>query len=78
MARKLTLEKNQDKTDVLSKLSTREFEVLGLICNGNKNSEIAKELNINPKTVSTYKSRLMHKLEVKNIIGLIDFGRQKK
>ena len=39
---------------------------------------IAKELNINPKTVSTYKSRLMHKLEVKNIIGLIDFGRQKK
>jgi DNA-binding NarL/FixJ family response regulator len=78
MARKLTLEKNQDKTDVLSRLSTREFEVLGLICNGNKNSEIAKELNINPKTVSTYKSRLMHKLEVKNIIGLIDFGRQKK
>jgi len=78
MARKLTLEKNQDKTDVLSKLSTREFEVLGLICNGNKNSEIAKELNINPKTVSTYKSRLMHKLEVKNIVGLIDFGRQKK
>ena len=45
---------------------------------GSKNSEIAKELNINPKTVSTYKSRLMHKLEVKNIIGLIDFGRQKK
>jgi DNA-binding NarL/FixJ family response regulator len=78
MARKLTLEKNQDKTDVLSRLSTREFEVLGLICNGCKNSEIAKELNINPKTVSTYKSRLMHKLEVKNIIGLIDFGRQKK
>jgi len=61
-----------------SRLSTREFEVLGLICNGNKNSEIAKELNINPKTVSTYKSRLMRKLEVKNIIGLIDFGRQKK
>ena len=36
MARKLTLEKNQDKTDILSKLSTREFEVLNLFVMGVK------------------------------------------
>ena len=35
------------------------------------------ELSINPKTVSTYKSRLMKKLQVNNIIALIDLGRQK-
>ena len=78
MARKLTFEKNQEKIDLFSKLSTREFEVLSLICSGKKNNEIANELSINPKTVSTYKSRLMRKLQAKNIIALIDLGRQRK
>jgi DNA-binding NarL/FixJ family response regulator len=55
----------------------REIEVLKLICNGKKNREIADELDINPKTVSTYKSRLMTKLNVTNLISLIDLGRQK-
>jgi DNA-binding CsgD family transcriptional regulator len=38
---------------------------------------MAVELSINPKTVSTYKTRLMKKLQVNNIIALIDLGRQK-
>jgi DNA-binding NarL/FixJ family response regulator len=77
MARKLTFEKNQEQTNLYNKLSTREIEVLNLICSGKKNSEMAIELNINAKTVSTYKSRLMKKLQVDNIIALIDLGRQK-
>ncbi len=77
MAQKLTFAKNQNDTDLYQKLSVREIEVLKLICNGKKNNEIAKELNINPKTVSTYKSRLMKKLNVTNLISLIDLGRQK-
>ncbi len=54
------------------KLSTREIEVLKLISTGRKNKEIAKELNINEKTVSTYKARLMKKLNVSNIVDLIN------
>jgi DNA-binding NarL/FixJ family response regulator len=77
MAQKLTFDKNKDNTDLYQKLSTREIEVLKLICNGKKNNEIAEELNINPKTVSTYKSRLMTKLNVTNLISLIDLGRLK-
>lgn len=77
MAQKLTFDKNQNDTDLYQKLSVREIEVLKLICNGKKNNEIANELNINPKTVSTYKSRLMVKLNVTNLISLIDLGRQK-
>ncbi|MGB0185749.1 MAG: response regulator [Flavobacteriaceae bacterium] len=77
MAQKLTFDKNQNDTDLYQKLSVREIEVLKLICNGKKNNEIADELNINPKTVSTYKSRLMVKLNVTNLISLIDLGRQK-
>lgn len=78
MARKLTFEKNKEQTNLYNKLSTREIEVLNLICSGKKNNEMAVELNINQKTVSTYKTRLMKKLQVNNIIALIDLGRQKK
>ena len=77
MARKLTFEKNKEQTNLYNRLSTREIEVLNLICSGKKNTEMAVELNINPKTISTYKSRLMKKLQVDNIIALIDLGRQK-
>lgn len=77
MAQKLTFDKNPNDSDLYHKLSMREVEVLKLICNGKKNYEIADELSINPKTVSTYKSRLMAKLNVSNLISLIDLGRQK-
>lgn len=77
MAQKLTFDKNKGEADLYHKLSTREIEVLKLICNGKKNNQIAEELNINPKTVSTYKSRLMKKLNVTNLISLIDLGRLK-
>ena len=77
MAQKLTFDKNKGGMDLYHKLSTREIEVLKLICNGKKNNQIAEELNINPKTVSTYKSRLMTKLNVTNLISLIDLGRLK-
>ena len=77
MAQKLTFDKNHDHSNLYNKLSTREIEVLNLICSGKKNHEIASALEINPKTVSTYKSRLMTKLQVNNLIALIDLGRQK-
>ncbi len=54
------------------KLSTREAEVLKLLTIGKKNKEIAKELDINEKTVSTYKARLMRKLKVTNLVDLVN------
>ena len=54
------------------KLSTREAEVLKLLTLGKKNKEISKELNINEKTVSTYKARLMRKLKVTNLVDLVN------
>jgi len=54
------------------KLSTRETEVLKLLTIGKKNKEISKELDINEKTVSTYKARLMRKLKVTNLVDLVN------
>ncbi|WP_452221735.1 response regulator [Lacinutrix salivirga] len=54
------------------KLSVREIEVLKLLSSGKKNKEIAIELDINEKTVSTYKARLMKKLNVSNLVDLVE------
>lgn len=79
LAQTLTFEKNSQGTmNLYKKLSTREVEVLKLISSGKRNNEIASQLDINEKTVSTYKLRLMKKLNVSNLVELIDHGRQNK
>ncbi|MEJ2162157.1 MAG: response regulator transcription factor, partial [Robiginitalea sp.] len=53
------------------KLSTREMEVLKMLANGKRNKEVALGLNLNEKTVSTYKAQLMKKLNVDNMVDLL-------
>ena len=57
------------------KLSTREIEVLNLLSTGKRNKDIAEALDINEKTVSTYKTRLLKKLRVDNLADLITQSR---
>ena len=72
IAQQMTLGRRVTRSgSVYKKLSTREIEVLKLLSSGRKNKEVARELNINEKTVSTYKARLMKKLNVNNIVDLI-------
>lgn len=61
----------KSRSRMFKKLSTREVEVLKLLSIGRKNKEVAQELDINEKTVSTYKARLFKKLNVSNIVDLI-------
>jgi len=51
-------------TEKLNSLSKRELQVLKLFFRGKRNIEISKKLNINQKTVNTYITRVMKKLEV--------------
>ncbi|MEO9954020.1 response regulator transcription factor [Nonlabens sp.] len=68
---------NKQTSNILKfkKLSTREIEVLNLLSRGKRNKEIAQQLSINEKTVSTYKTRLLKKLNVDNIADLIHQSR---
>ena len=61
----------EKKTGVFKKLSNREVQVLRYLKDGKKNLEIASILNLNEKTISTYKLRLLHKLNVTNLIDLV-------
>lgn len=51
-------------------LSKQELEVAKMLCEGHQNKDIAAAMNLSQKTVSTYKMRIMNKLEVKSIIEL--------
>ncbi len=69
----LALIAKQNKSERLyRKLSNREIEVLRYLSDGKKNNEISKILNLNEKTVSTYKLRLLTKLNVTNLVDLVN------
>lgn len=52
-------------------LSEREREILKLVVEGKTSAEIAEMLFLSPKTVESYRSRMMHKLDVPNQSALI-------
>lgn len=56
--------------DSVSTLTEREFEVFCRLAEGWPVKKIAKSLFISPKTVATYQTRIMHKLDVSNIATL--------
>jgi len=67
----LEAEEHNDGKGLLEKLSAREREILQLVVEGKSSAEIGKILFLSPKTVETYRSRLMSKLDVSDLPGLV-------
>lgn len=63
-------------TNPLDGLSPREREILQLVAEGKTSQEIAERLSISSKTVDTYRSRLMRKIGVEDMAGLVKFAIQ--
>ncbi len=57
-----------------TRLSDREFQVFQLIANGAAVGEIAKQLSLSVKTVSTHKTRIMEKMGLANQAELIRYA----
>ena len=58
----------------INSLSQRELEVLQLVVEGKTSVEIAELLSLSPKSIETYRSRLMQKLGTNNIPALVKFA----
>jgi two-component system invasion response regulator UvrY len=71
IAQQLALSMLPGQDSIIDSLSKRELLILMMIAQGHKNNEIAKTLNISPKTVSTYRARLHEKLGVKSDIEMV-------
>jgi DNA-binding NarL/FixJ family response regulator len=63
--------------DLLSKLSQREREVLQLLAEGHTGAQIAERLSLSQKTVETYRARLVEKLGIRDVAGLVRFAIQR-
>jgi DNA-binding NarL/FixJ family response regulator len=63
-------------TSPLNSLSPRERHILQMVVEGKSSMVIAKILHLSPKTVETYRSRMMQKLGVQNLPSLIRFAIQ--
>ncbi|MBE9581274.1 MAG: response regulator transcription factor [Proteobacteria bacterium] len=58
----------------LERLSPREREILQLVAEGKSSAQIAETIYLSPKTVETYRSRLMQKLGVSDLPSLVKFA----
>jgi DNA-binding NarL/FixJ family response regulator len=77
LLRRESIDKKEDKADHLASLSKREYEVFTLLVDGMRPKDIAKSLEISPKTVDTYRANIMRKLEIDGIAGLVRFAIQR-
>jgi len=57
-------------------LSSREREVIRLVALGHSSKEIARVLDISPRTVDTYRNRLMHKLGLHSVADVVRYAVQ--
>jgi DNA-binding NarL/FixJ family response regulator len=60
------------------KLSDREFEVLRLLVDGKSPTDIAEQLHLSVKTVSTHKTRMLEKLGLKSTADLVRYAIETK
>src|SRR6476620_2317644 len=66
----------EGEVDAVERLSDRELEILELIGKGNEVRQIAKLLNLSPKTVETHRAHIKDKLDLKNSREVARFALQ--
>jgi two-component system, NarL family, invasion response regulator UvrY len=75
LAEKLALDLEADRGKQLhEKLSDREYQVLCMMASGQRVKEIASELCLSVKTISTYRSRILEKMRMKNNAELTHYA----
>lgn len=61
-------------SDPLASLNAREREILQLVVEGKTTAEISDLLSLSPKSIKSYRSRIMQKLGVNDLPGLVKFA----
>ncbi len=67
-------ESGQDPENPLERLSSRERQVLRLVVDGRTSAEVGESLGLSPKSIDTYRSRLMAKLNIEDLPALVKFA----
>ena len=67
---------NASEADMVNRLSGREMMVLQQLARGKSNKDIADGMFLSNKTVSTYKTRLLLKLNARSLVDLIELAQR--
>ena len=70
----ITQRETEEAESPLTRLSSREREILQLVVEGKSSAEIANLLSLSSSTIDTYRSRLMQKLDINDIPTLVKFA----
>ena len=76
LAEKLAAELSRPQTRPQDQLSNREFQVMQQLASGKSLKEIADELSLSVKTISTFRGRILEKLKLQNNVELAHFARE--
>ncbi|MDX2503445.1 MAG: UvrY/SirA/GacA family response regulator transcription factor [Gammaproteobacteria bacterium] len=76
IAQQMAMNIQTDDENPFDKLSQREMQVMMMSMQGMKGQEISEQLNLSPKTISTYRYRLFEKLNVSNDVELTRLAMQ--
>ena len=75
LAEKLAADLNKrDEQPAHDKLSDREYQVMVMLASGKSTGEIARQLLLSLPTISTYRSRILQKINLKNNAELIHYA----
>lgn len=77
----INLEKEKQKEENIQKIikfTKREMEILKLLCNGKSTNEIAETISLSPKTIDSYRSKLISKTNTKNTVSLVIYAIKNK
>ncbi|MBT5375873.1 MAG: response regulator transcription factor, partial [Nitrospinaceae bacterium] len=75
LAEKLATDINKDSEKIPhEKLTDREFQVFRMLAGGSKLKDIASELCLSINTVSTYRGRILEKMDLKSNADLIHYA----
>jgi two-component system response regulator EvgA len=69
---------SQNEAELIKKLSTREMAVLQQLAIGLSNKDIAERMLLSNKTISTYKTRLLEKLNAKTLVDIIEIAKRQQ
>jgi DNA-binding NarL/FixJ family response regulator len=78
LAEQLASEIQSPQRDPHETLSNREYQVMLLIAAGKVPKEIGSELSLSAKTISTYRSRVLEKLKLRNNAEIMRFVNERK
>lgn len=70
----------KEKSSIIKEkcLSSREYEVLIKLAMGLTNKETASDLSLSIRTVEVHRNHIMHKLDVKNVAGIVKYAIKEK